>query len=455
MGKPHVLVIPFPAQGHVIPLMELSKCLADHGFKVTFVNTEYIHKRVLDAMADASDIGDEIHLVSIPDGMQAWEDRNDLGKLFQAIIQVMPRKLEELIKRINEIEGDKITCVIADGTQGWALEVAEKMKIRRAAFCPAAAAIMGLVFGIPKLIQDGIIHSKGAPLKNQMIQLAPNMPIMRTENLVWACFGDVTTQRIIFETMVRNNKELKVADWVLCNSAYDLEPAAFTLAPEILPIGPLLATNRLGNSSGSFWEEDPTCLNWLDQQPPCSVIYVAFGSFTVFEQTQFHELALGLELTKRPFLWVVRPDVCDKTKMAYLEVFTERIGSLGKIVGWAPQQRILSHPSVACFLSHCGWNSTMEGVSNGVPFLCWPYFADQFLNESYICDVWKVGLKFAKQKESGIITGKEIKNKVDQLLGDKKYMARALELKDMAMNNAMKGGKSNKILENFIQWVKS
>lgn len=228
-------------------------------------------------------------------------------------------------------------------------------------------------------------------------------------------------------------------------SAYELEPPAFPLAPEILPIGPLLATNRLGNSSGSFGAEDPTCLN---QQPPCSVIYVAFGSFTVFEHTQFHELALGLELTKRPFLCVVRPDV--GTGMASPEGFTERVGSLGKMVGWAPQQKILSHPSVACFLSHCGWNSTMEDVSNGVPFLCWPYFADQFLNGSHIYDVWKVGLKFIKQKESGIITRKEIQNKVDLLLGDEKYLARALELKDMAMNSVTKGSNSNKILENFI-----
>lgn len=252
-----------------------------------------------------------------------------------------------------------------------------------------------------------------------MIQLAPNMPTITTENLVWASIGDVTTQRIIFETIVRNNKAVEVVDWVLCNSAYDLEPTAFGLVPEVLPIGPLLATNRLGNSSGSFWKEDSNCLNWLDQQPPCSVIYVAFGSFTVFEQTQFHELALGLELTKRPFLWVVRPDMGDKTEMAYPEGFTERVGSLGRMVGWAPQQKIVSHPSVACFVSHCGWNSTIEGVSNGVPFLCWPYFADQFSNESYICDVWKVGLKFNKQEESGIITREEIKNKVDQLLGVK------------------------------------
>lgn len=294
----------------------------------------------------------------------------------------------------------------------------------------------------------------GTPLKSQMIDLAQNMPTMKTEDLTWLCIGDITTQKIVFQVMLRSNKTVKLADWVVCNSAFDLEPAAFTLAPEILPIGPLLARSRLGHSAGSFWAEDSTCLEWLDQQPPSSVIYVAFGSFTVFDQTQFQELALALELSNRPFLWVVRPDISDKTCHPYPDGYQDRVGSKGLMVGWAPQQKVLAHPSIACFLSHCGWNSTLEGLSNGVPFLCWPYFADQFLNESYICDVWKVGLKFDKN-ESGIIPRGEIKNKMEQLLGNENFRAKASKLKEMAMTTVKEGGQSNKIFNNFIEWMKS
>ena len=99
-------------------------------------------------------------------------------------------------------------------------------------------------------------------------------------------------------------------------------------------------------------------MSWLDQQPHGSVLYVAFGSFTHFDQNQFNELALGLDLTNRPFLWVVRQD----NKRVYPNEF---LGSKGKIVGWAPQQKVLNHPAIACFLTHCGWNSTMEGLSKG------------------------------------------------------------------------------------------
>ncbi|KAM1460929.1 hypothetical protein ACFX15_044478 [Malus domestica] len=258
----------------------------------------------------------------------------------------------------------------------------------------------------------------------------------------------------MFQSMLKCNKAVQVADWLLCNSAYDLEPATFTFTPEILTIGPLLASRRLGNSAGYFWPQDLTCLEWLDQQPPNSVIYVAFGSFTIFKPTQFKELALALEFSERPFLWVVRPDSTDTTSDPYPEGYPERVASRGRMVGWAPQQKVLAHPSIACFLSHCGWNSTLEGLSNGVPFLCCPYFADQFTNESYICDVWKVGLRFEKN-DTGIITKEEIKNKLEQLLGDKDFNERALKLKELAIANVEEGGQSNKIFKNFVEWMKS
>ncbi|XP_058008160.1 UDP-glycosyltransferase 83A1-like [Hevea brasiliensis] len=256
-----------------------------------------------------------------------------------------------------------------------------------------------------------------------MIQLAPAMPAMDAANLVWTCI------------------------------VHDFETGAFTLAPKILPIGALLAGSREGDSVGCFWPEDLNCSKWLDQQPPKSVIHVAFGSFTIFDKTQFQELALELELSCRPFLCVVRPDITTYTN-AYPEGFQERLANRGQMVGWAPQQKVLSHPSIACFLSHCGWNSTMEGVANGAPFLCRPYFADQFLNESYITEVWKVGLKF-NRSESGIITREEIKNKEEQVLSGENIVARASEFKERAMKSAGEGGQSSKNFNNFIGWMKA
>ncbi|KAH9753150.1 UDP-glycosyltransferase 83A1 [Citrus sinensis] len=494
MSRPHVLVMPAPAQGHVIPLLEFSQCLAKHGFRVTFVNTEYDHKRVVESLEGKNYLAEQIRLVSIPDGMEPWEDRNDLGKLIEKCLQVMPGKLEKLIEEINSREDEKIDCFIADGNTGWSMEVAKKMNVRGAVFWPSSAASVAFVFRIPKLIDDGIIDShgmipchlipyfppanfnfdachsssllyatviffvlystSGTPMSMQMFRIAPKMPEMNSRDCFWAHIGDLTTQKIFFDLLERNSRAMMAVNFHFCNSTYELESDAFTMFPELLPIGPLIASNRQGNSAGYFWREDSNCLKWLDQQQPSSVIYAAFGSLTILDQVQFQELALGLELCNRPFLWVVRPDITTDANDRYPEGFQERVAARGQMISWAPQQKVLNHPSIACFLSHCGWNSTMEGVSNGIPFLCWPYFGDQFLNERYICDFWKVGLKFDRD-EGGIITREEIKNKVDQLLGNQDFKARALELKEKAMSSAREGGSSYKTFQNFLQWVKT
>ncbi|KAK8566002.1 hypothetical protein V6N13_021073 [Hibiscus sabdariffa] len=456
MGKPHVLVVPYPAQGHVIPLMELSRDLVKQGIKISFVNSEFNHKRVLHAFGkNVSDNG-FLHLVSVLDGLEDGEDRNQIGKLTESLCQVMPRQLKDLIHKVNASDDDKISCVLADICLGLTLDVAAELGIPTVAFCPASMFQLVLNLSIPKHIDDGLIDENGTLLmKDKMLQLSPTTPVIHPTNFPWINIDtSPKAQKIMFDFIRQNNKAFETTDRVLCNSCLELEPEGFNLLPRILPIGPLSAVNRLGNLSGNFWLEDPTCLQWLDQQPPGSVIYVAFGSFTVFDQIQFQELALGLELSNRPFLWVVREDITKGKHHVYPQGFIERVGNRGKMVSWAPQGAVLEHPSIACFISHCGWNSTLEGVSNGVPFLCRPYFADQFLNESYICDIWKVGLKFQRD-ERGIIGKEEIKSKVERLLGDDNIRTRAVELKQKVTKSVGEGGNSDKVLKDFVEWLKS
>ncbi|XP_016562266.1 UDP-glycosyltransferase 83A1 [Capsicum annuum] len=452
---PHIVAMPYPAQGHVLPLMELSLWLVKEGCKITFINTEFNHKRVINSLSENDDVRNKINLVSVPDGLEPHEDRTDLKRLTESLAEVMPGRLEGVIKMINEFDENGVSCVIVDQSMGWALRVAEKLNIRRVAFWPAAAATLASIFSVSKLIDDGIIDHDGSILKTQGIKLSPNMPIMNPSDFIWACFPDKSMNKMIMNVVAENNERVKFADWVICNSAKELEPGAFDMYPQVSPIGPLLASNRLGSAAGNFWPEDSNCLKWLDQQPDNSVIYVAFGSFTILDLTQFQELALGLESSKKRFLWVVREDlILDGGDSAYPKGFKDRVGSRGHIVKWAPQQKVLAHPSIACFLSHCGWNSTVESVSNGVPFLCWPYFADQLFNQSYICDVWKVGLGLNKN-EFGVIGKEEIKNKMDKLFGDETFKERALDLQAKVNSSVKKGGTSNKMFGKFIGWIKT
>nr|GEX78850.1 UDP-glycosyltransferase 83A1-like [Tanacetum cinerariifolium] len=197
--------------------------------------------------------------------------------------------------------------------------------------------------------------------------------------------GTLETTKILFKYAIAAVDADKTTEWKICNSTHELESPTFNMFPNLLPIGPLLASNRLSKQAGHFWHADSTCLAWLDQQPMSS--------------------------------------------------------------------EVLAHPSVACFLSHCGWNSTLEGVSNAVPFLSWPYFADQLLNKTYICDIWRNGLGFQKD-EDGIIKSEEIKDKVAKLLNNQEFKTRAMNLKEKVMSSIREGGCSHKNFKRFIEWVK-
>lgn len=278
-----------------------------------------------------------------------------------------------------------------------------------------------------------------------MVQLMP--PIDAAE-IPWVSLGSTQERRRYnIQNVFKTNRLMALAEMIICNTFREIESEALELLSNALPVGPLLAP--ASGPTGHFLPEDMTCLTWLDTQAPGSVIYVAFGSSTIFDVAQFHELANGLAVSDQPFLWVVRPNFTNGIQEDWFNEYKDRIKGKGLVISWAPQQRVLSHPAIACFMSHCGWNSTMEGVLHGVPFLCWPYFSDQFYNQSYICNVWKTGIKLCRDKQ-GVVTQEEIKNKAAQLLEDKEIKERAVTLKTTARASIQEGGSSH---QNFLELV--
>ncbi|KAL4587776.1 hypothetical protein LXL04_000650 [Taraxacum kok-saghyz] len=453
MAKSHVVIVSYPMQGHVIPLMEFARRLTNEGIKVTFVNTEAIHKVVTSNLEEKE--GDLLHMASISDGLESPEDRKDFRKTLKAMVEIMPGKLEELVEKISEEDRSKVTCIVADSFMGWVIGVAKKMGIGSAAYCPSSATTQAILMCAQKWIDDGLMNSDetrliivGIPQNNDMIQLCETMPPTKPSILPWMSVPGVDPG-LLFQFSKVAAEECTLADWILCNSSYELEPPIYNEFPQLLPVGPLLAgTQKDAKQTGQFWQEDSTCLTWLNQQPTSSIIYIAFGSIATFTQTQFEHLALGLETSNRPFMWVVRKN----ENCTFPDGYVERVGPRGKIVTWAPQQKVLAHSSVACFISHCGWNSSLEGVTNGLPFLCWPFISDQFLDAAVICDTWKTGLGFDKDEE-GVVTKDEIRRKIDELLGDKVFKDMALELKEKVTCSIRPGGSSYRNLCGFIDWV--
>ncbi|KAF7844940.1 hydroquinone glucosyltransferase-like [Senna tora] len=264
-------------------------------------------------------------------------------------------------------------------------------------------------------------------------------------------------------TLVHLCTRLCFADGIIVNSFVDLEPepirALQNVAP-VYPVGPIIQTESNISSDSS------DCLVWLDNQPKNSVLYVAFGSGGTLSQVQLNELAYGLELSGHKFLWVVRAPNDGAANSTYLNAqkdndpldhlpkgFMDRTKGQGFVVrSWGPQVEVLRHASTCGFLTHCGWNSTLEGVMHGKPMIVWPLFAEQRMNAALLSDEFKVALR-PKVNEKGIVKREEVSRVVKCLMesDEGKEMGRRMEaFKNAAIKAQSKDGASTETLESVV-----
>ncbi|XLS77535.1 hypothetical protein HN51_061760, partial [Arachis hypogaea] len=96
--------------------------------------------------------------------------------------------------------------------------------------------------------------------------------------------------------------------------------------------------------------------SWLGEFKQGSVVYCCLGSECRLRPNLFQELLLGLELVGMPFLVALKPPIgFDSVGDALPEGFEERVKGRGIVYGgWIQHQLILEHPSVGCFITHCG-----------------------------------------------------------------------------------------------------
>ncbi|KAK6276150.1 hypothetical protein POUND7_005859 [Theobroma cacao] len=261
--------------------MKLSLQIAAHGVKVTFVNFEPIHDKIIASTPGIHGKQGLISCASIFDGLELESDRNDAVEFTESTGRVMPGQLMNLIEKINQCNTtnkEQITCVIVDVSIGWALEVAKNMGIEGVAVHTAGPAGLALALCIPQLIKDEILGDDGTLLKGKSISLSSEIPAWRKFEIPWITSSDIIMQKAIFKFVRTGLQNFKFANLILSNSFDDLAPSALKLTPNILLVGLLLASNHLGSFTRSFWPEDSTCLSRHDKQDAGSVIYVAFGS---------------------------------------------------------------------------------------------------------------------------------------------------------------------------------
>jgi UDP:flavonoid glycosyltransferase YjiC (YdhE family) len=229
------------------------------------------------------------------------------------------------------------------------------------------------------------------------------------------------------------------------------------MLPPVYSIGPLhLLLNQVTDSDlkligSNLWIEESGCLEWLDSKEPNSVVYVNFGSITVMTSDQLTEFAWGLANSDQTFLWVIRPDLVAGDSAMLPPEFVSATKERGLFASWCSQEQVLSHPSIGGFLTHNGWNSTIESICGGVPMICWPFFAEQQTNCRYCCTEWGIGMEINSDVKRG-----EVESLVRELMGGEKgseMKKKTREWKKMAEEAITSTGSSCMNLDDMINKV--
>ncbi|OIT01705.1 PREDICTED: UDP-glycosyltransferase 82A1 [Nicotiana attenuata] len=439
--KTKVLLVPYPAQGHVTPMLKLASLLLNHGLNPIIITPNFIQINPKE---------DGISIISIPDGIEDGTPR-DFFAIENAMENYMPYYFEKLVQEyeFDGKEEDGIVCVIVDLLASWAVKVANKFGIHVAGFWPAMFATYRLIDSIPDMLKNGIISETGCPLQNGPISISLGEPTLGLEDLPWL-IGNSAASFSRFKFWTKTMERSRTLKWLLVNTFPDEchKVRNTTIlntkidqsqdCPKILPIGPLNTHVTIKNAS--FWKEDSSCLDWLDMQTTNSVVYISFGSWvSPIGEAKVNSLALALVALKKPFIWVLAPLWREGLEKGYLE----KISKQGKIVSWAPQIDVLQHEAVGCYLTHCGWNSTMEAIQSKKRLLCYPIAGDQFINCGYIVKKWRVGVRINDFEV------KDLEEGLKRVMEDDEMSERIAILNEMTMGKVA----SSKAMANLTTFI--
>ncbi|CAN1150048.1 7-deoxyloganetin glucosyltransferase [Linum perenne] len=470
---PHAVCVPFPAQGHINPMLHVAKLLYSRGFHVTFVNTDYNHKRLLKSHGGslAASLPPGFNFESIPDGLPPSEDfdsTQDIPSLCGSIPENCLAPFRDLLHRLNnDVVLPRVSCIVADASMAFTLDVAKELEIPNALFLTPSACANLAYLNYHRLVEIGLVPLKDSsyltngyletivdciPGLNKNIRLKDLPTFVRTTD----------PNDIVFNFCMKELARIPEGSAVIMNTFDLLEKKVLAylspICPNLLTLGPLnllvhqVVGDKLENISTNLWTEHSESLQWLDSQEHNSVLYVNFGSITVMTPEQLTEFAWGLANSGKPFLWVIRPDLISNNSAGTLSVpakFVEQTTGRGLLAGWCNQEQVLKHPSIGGFLSHMGWNSTMESLSNGLSMICWPFFVDQQTNCFYACEEWGIGMEIDPD-----VKREEVEKLVREVMGGgkgKEMKRKAIEWKVKAEEATKLDGSSFKSMEKLIE----
>ncbi|GAV61182.1 UDPGT domain-containing protein [Cephalotus follicularis] len=458
----HVLLVSFPGQGHVNPLLRLGKRLASKGLLVTFTTPESIGKQ----MRKASNLTDQptplgdgfIRFEFFEDGWDEDEPRRqDLDQYLPQLEIIGKDVIPRMIQR-NAEENRPVSCLINNPFIPWVSDVAESLGLPSAMLWVQSCACFEAYY----YYYHGLVPFPSETDPEIDVQL-PYLPLLKYDE-VPSFLHPTTPYPFLRRAILGQYKNLDKPFCILMDTFQELEHEMIEFMSKISPIktvGPLFKNPKASSATvrGDFMKADD-CIEWLDSKPASSVVYISFGSVVYLKQEQVDEIAHGLLNSGISFLWVMKPPHKDSgyELLVLPDGFLEKAGDNGRVVQWSPQEQVLAHPSVACFVTHCGWNSSMEALTSGMPVVAFPQWGDQVTDAKFLVDVFKVGVRMCRgEAENKIITRDEIaKCLLEATAGPKaaEMKQNAAKWKAAAEAAVAEGGSSDTNIQAFVDEVK-
>ncbi|VAH83952.1 gallate 1-beta-glucosyltransferase-like [Triticum dicoccoides] len=396
LSAAHLLIICNPSQGNVNPMLRLGKRLAAKGLLITFSSTSDVGAKIT-ASSRVEDGGDGVSLGLGRIRFEFLDDHFDgkeelkFNDLMTHLETAGPPAFAKLLRRQEEA-GRPVACVVVNPFIPWAMDVAEAAGIPYAVLWVQSCAVFSLYYHHV----HGLLDLPAEDDLDARVKL-PGLPALSVTDVPsFLLPSNPYCYKLFTEAILRQFRAIHKPSWVFVNSFSELErdvvnslQSVSPRPPLLIPVGPLVELEEEAAVRGDMMKPADECVGWLDTQAPRSVVYASLGSMAVLSAEELAEMAHGLASTGRPFLWVVRPDNSALLPEGYLNSVAGR----GMVVPWSPQDLVLAHPSTACYLTHCGWNSTLETLAAGVPVAAFPMWGDQCTDAKYLVEELKMGVR--------------------------------------------------------------
>ncbi|KAK9757478.1 hypothetical protein RND81_01G164900 [Saponaria officinalis] len=351
------------------------------------------------------------------------------------------------------------------------MDVANELSIPSYIFSTSGVSFLNIMFHVQSLVDDHGVDVAAEFTNPGFSGLVPGFKNPVMSSVIPEAF---LTSDPLFDMLLNLTRKFRATKGILVNTYVELESfgigtlmnSADQKMPIIYPVGPILKLDDRIRDGGPDNVEEKSIMEWLHGQPKSSVVFLCFGTKGCFDEEQVKEIANGLDTSGHRFLWALRKPSAPNDNEIYLEAlpdgFLDRTSDRGKIIGWAPQVAILAHPAIGGFVSHCGWNSTLESLWFEVPMATWPMFAEQQLNafelvkELELAVEIRVDYKFDKKVRKGnfLITAKEVEKAVNNLMNiDEMMKGRVKKMSDEAKKALEINGSSSESLRRFIEDV--